>query len=82
MATAVGQKSGASYPVEGHKEGVETVKRVVRFCLDKQIQYLTLYTFSLENFKRPEIEKNYLFDLIATQAQRFIDLCHKDDVRI
>ena len=68
MVIAAGQKNAASYPVEGHKEGVEAAKRVVRFCLDKQIHYLTLYTFSLENFKRPEVEKNYLFDLIATQA--------------
>lgn len=75
-------KKRGKLSIEGHKEGVETVKRVVRFCLDKQIQYLSLYTFSLENFKRPEIEKMYLFDLIATQAQRFIDLCGKDEVRI
>ena len=75
-------KKRGKLSVEGHKEGVETVKRVVRFCLDKQIPYLTLYTFSLENFKRPEIEKNYLFDLIASQAQRFIDLCVRDGVRI
>jgi undecaprenyl diphosphate synthase len=75
-------KQRGKLSVEGHKEGVETVKRAVRFCIDKKIQYLTLYTFSLENFKRPEVEKIYLFDLIATQAQRFIDLCGKDAVRI
>jgi undecaprenyl diphosphate synthase len=75
-------KKRGKLSVEGHKEGVETVKRVVRFCLDKNIQYLSLYTFSLENFKRPEVEKIYLFDLIATQAQRFIDLGTKDNVRI
>jgi undecaprenyl diphosphate synthase len=75
-------KKRGKLSVEGHKEGVETVKLVIRFCLDKQIQHLTLYTFSLENFKRPEIEKSYLFNLIATQAQYVIDQSKKDGVRI
>jgi undecaprenyl diphosphate synthase len=75
-------KQRGKLSVEGHKEGVETAKRVVQFCLDNNIAYLTLYTFSLENFKRPEIEKNYLFDLIASQAQWFIDTSVQDGVRI
>lgn len=75
-------KKRGKLSVEGHKEGVETVKLVIRFCLDKQIEHLTLYTFSLENFKRPEVEKNYLFNLIATQAQYVIDQSKKDGVRI
>lgn len=75
-------KQRGKLSIEGHKEGVETAKRVVRFCLDNGIAHLTLYTFSLENFKRPEIEKNYLFDLIAMQAQWFITTAVTDGVRI
>ena len=54
-------KKRGKLSVEGHKEGVEAVKRVIRFCLNKQIQYLSLYTFSLENFKRPEVGKELSF---------------------
>jgi undecaprenyl diphosphate synthase len=75
-------KQRGKLSIEGHKEGVETAKRAVRFCLDKNIQYLTLYTFSLENFKRPELEKNYLFELIVSQAQWFIKTAVQDGVRI
>lgn len=75
-------KQRGKLSIEGHKEGVETAKRVVRFCLDAKITHLTLYTFSLENFKRPELEKNYLFDLIAMQAQWFISTAVSDGVRI
>lgn len=75
-------KKRGKLAVEGHKEGVETAKRIVRLCLDKGIRYLTLYTFSLENFKRPDDEKNYLFDLIISHAQWFIDTAVNDGVRI
>ena len=39
-------------PWEGHKVGVETASTIVEFCIDKNIKYLTLYTFSSENFNR------------------------------
>jgi len=75
-------KKQGKLSIEGHREGVETAKRVVRFCLDKGIEYLSLYTYSLENLKRPEAEKIYLFELIALQAQWFIDISTQDGVRI
>lgn len=68
--------------LQGHQEGLETVKRVIRFCLDKHIEHLSLYTFSLENFKRSEAEKSYLFDLIATQAYRVVQEFQKKDIRL
>jgi len=49
----------------GHKKGVDAVRAAVRFCLKKNIPYLSLYTFSLENFKRSSIEKKYIFNLLA-----------------
>ena len=66
----------------GHKEGVESVKRVVQFCLEKQIPHVSLYTFSLENLKRPQEEKNYLFDLIAQQAEHGFDEFVTSGVRV
>ncbi len=50
----------------GHKAGLEAVQRVVSFCLEHNIPYISLYAFSIENFKRSEQEKNYLFDLIIS----------------
>ena len=51
---------------KGHKAGLEAVKRVVSFCLENDIPYVSLYTFSLENLKRSDQEKSYLFDLIIS----------------
>jgi undecaprenyl diphosphate synthase len=49
----------------GHsKGGVAAAKKTIAFCLEKGIEYLSLYTFSLENFKRSDIEKQFLFDLL------------------
>jgi undecaprenyl diphosphate synthase len=48
----------------GHKKGVESVRRAVEWCLKNEISYLSLYTFSLENLRRSEEEKQYLLDLV------------------
>ena len=64
-------------PWLGHKAGTKTVEMVIEFCLKQQIKYLSLYTFSLENFNRSQVEQSYLFDLILTQAEshlnKFVD---------
>ena len=54
--------------MQGHREGAQAAKRVIDFCLEKGISYLSLYTFSTENFKRSETEKNFLFDILAQEA--------------
>ena len=54
----------------GHKQGVTAVRTVVTFCLQRSISYLSLYTFSLENFKRSFEEKSYLFNLIDEVLQQ------------
>lgn len=64
--------------VYGHRHGIETVKKVVEFCLEQGISYLSLYTFSIENLKRSEEEKSSIFSLALNQAdsifQEFINL--------
>lgn len=62
----------------GHsKGGIDAVKRSVDFCLKQGISYLSLYTFSLENLKRTETEKSFLFNLLISEGsksmQEFID---------
>ncbi len=63
-------KKRALMPWLGHKQGVESVHMVVEYCLDHNISYLSLYTFSLENFKRSEQEISYLFSLIRQAKDR------------
>ncbi len=55
----------------GHKQGVEAVRRTVKACLNLGIPYLTLYSFSSENWSRPVEEVKFLFNLL----RRFI---HQD----
>ncbi len=66
--------------VQGHREGAQAAKRVINFCLEKGISYLSLYTFSTENFKRSETEKNFLFDILAQEALAELDTLKKKNI--
>lgn len=66
----------------GHRQGVEAVKRAVDFCLKKQISYLSLYTFSIENNQRSSEEKNYLFELMISEATKGIEEFIAHSVRV
>jgi len=66
----------------GHKAGIKTVEMTINFCLAHQIQYLSLYTFSLENFNRSAIEQSYLFDIIVTQAEKHLAVFIHNNVKI
>lgn len=70
-------------PVMGYKYGVQAIRRVLDFCLKKKIAYVSLYTFSIENFKRPEQEKNYLFQVLAQEEfNNMLEDALKKGVRI
>ena len=47
----------------GHKKGVDSVRKIVRACNDLGVKYLTLFTFSSENWQRPKKEINELMKL-------------------
>ena len=49
--------------VAGHKRGVETVRSMVRLCIDRGIENLTLFAFSSENWRRPQDEVSFLMQL-------------------
>ncbi len=66
----------------GHQEGVHAAKRVVEFCLRKKIRFLSLYTFSIENFRRSASEKSVFFELIAHQAVSELEFLKKQGIRI
>ncbi len=48
----------------GHREGVESLKAIVKSCSQRNIKYLTVYVFSTENWQRETDEVNFLFDLL------------------
>ena len=54
----------------GHSQGVKVIQKIIEACIKKKIKYLTLYTFSTENWKRPKSEIFFLFKLI----EHYIDI--------
>lgn len=67
----------------GHRKGFDAVKRVVDFCLEKQIPYLSLYVFSLENLEhRSQDERRYLFEVLAQEALQDFEDFKRKGVRI
>ena len=68
--------------VAGHKAGVETVRRVVRVCSNLGVEVLTLYSFSTENWQRPEPEVKFLLRLAAEYAVKEADELNRHNVRV
>ena len=48
----------------GHKEGLKTVEKIIKSTVKNKIRYLTLFTFSTENWKKTKNEINFLFSLL------------------
>jgi undecaprenyl diphosphate synthase len=72
-----------SFPrAAGHKEGVNSVRDIVEACGQMGVRYLTLYTFSTENWKRPKNEVSMLMRLIVHALRNERDRMHKNDVRL
>lgn len=57
--------------VSGHNEGAKKIHEVMEWCREAGIRELTLYTFSIENFKRDKQEVDYLMDLFRKQIDKF-----------
>ncbi|MFC1894471.1 polyprenyl diphosphate synthase [Candidatus Dependentiae bacterium] len=66
----------------GHKKGMDTFKVASEFCLKNSIRYLSIYTFSLENFNRSDDEKKYLFELLINQAKNELQDFVKNGIRV
>ena len=75
------QKRGLPRTV-GHKQGVEAVRTAVKAARDLGIEYLTLYSFSSENWNRPETEITELFGLLRMFIRRDLADLHKNNVRV
>ena len=66
----------------GHKAGLATVEKVIKETIKNKIQYLTLYAFSTENWKRPKKEINFLFNLLENFLKNRIEELHKQNIKL
>ncbi len=68
--------------VFGHEHGVKTVRSTVENCVKIGIEYLTLYTFSTENWNRPKIEIQTLMRLLVSSLKKELKTFNKNNVRL
>ena len=67
--------------IAGHREGVRTVRKITKICGELDIQILTLYTFSSENWNRPPTEVSALMKLLVNSLRREVKDLIKNNVR-
>ena len=66
----------------GHRAGLKTVENVIQVSIEEKIKYLTLYTFSTENWKRPKKEVNFLFKLLENFLTEKTDDLIKQKIKL
>ncbi|HEX8957656.1 MAG TPA: polyprenyl diphosphate synthase, partial [Burkholderiaceae bacterium] len=68
--------------VAGHVKGVEAVRGVVEACAKRGVEYLTLFAFSSENWRRPAEEVSLLMRLFVTALEREVGKMHANGIRL
>jgi undecaprenyl diphosphate synthase len=68
--------------IAGHRRGAEAVRATVRACIERGIEYLTLFAFSSENWRRPPEEVALLMKLFRTALEREVDELHANHIRL
>ncbi len=66
----------------GHKAGLKTVEKIIKHSIKNKIKFLTLYAFSTENWKRPDSEIKYLFNLLEVFLREKIQKLHSNGIKI
>ena len=66
----------------GHKFGLKTVEKIIKETIKNKISYLTLFAFSTENWKRPQKEINYLFNLLENFLSNRISDLNKQNIKL
>ena len=66
----------------GHKAGLITVEKIIKASIKNKINYLTLYAFSTENWKRPEKEVSYLFQLLENFLLKRLENLNKQNIKL
>lgn len=75
-------KSKGNIRLVGHQQGVSTVNEIVSAAAELGIKYLTLYTFSTENWNRPKDEVSGLMDLLIGATKKYLDKLTNNQVRL
>jgi len=68
--------------VAGHKRGVETVRDLVKYCINLKVEYLTLFAFSSENWRRPTEEVTFLMGLFMQALKREVVKLHQNNIKL
>lgn len=68
--------------IMGHRAGLEVVRNIARVCGEKGIEYLTLFAFSSENWRRPTDEVNHLMDLFLNALEKEAKRLHKNNIQL
>ena len=66
----------------GHQKGLDVVENIIKESIKLKIKYLTFFTFSTENWKRPKKEIIFLFDLLENFLKKKIDKLNKNNIKI
>ena len=66
----------------GHRQGVEKIREIIKASAELGIQYLTLYAFSTENWKRPKEEIKAIMSLLVEYLRRELDELHRNNIKI
>jgi len=67
--------------VAGHNRGVETVRTAIKACIERGVNYLTLFAFSSENWRRPTEEISFLMQLFITVLEQEVSKLHENGIR-
>ena len=67
--------------VAGHRAGIHAARAVITACAELKIPYLTLYAFSVENWRRPQAEVDFLMRLLREYLRRELPVMHKNNIR-
>lgn len=67
---------------KGHEAGAESVRRVIEACVDAEVEYLTLFAFSTENWNRPKTEVNALMKLLEQFLKKHSQELQKNGVKL
>ena len=67
---------------EGHRAGVEVVKRIIRASMEHTIPVISLWAFGRDNWARPQSEVDYLMQLLSSALEMELDALHKNEVRL
>ena len=68
--------------IMGHKKGVNQLEEAVRSCSELGVEYLTVFAFSTENWRRPVEEVSFLMGLFSEALKKKVRLLHKNNIRL